>query len=157
MGRGERYNKVRTFFAIRLKLALLRMYLELNVRVSSKACLEFCELLHMIGEAERNRACLVHWWLNRDNIVHFGFKSLKDRIELPTSTTTLIDYELYLCLKWSQGLESQVEQNRLIRRRDRLRTLVYKDTSIDDLLVSWVYHIDLEVESVICLHDIGPR
>ena len=77
------------------------MHLKLNVRVCCEASCEFCELLHVIGEAERYGACLVHWRLNRDYIVHFRFKSLKDCIELPSSTTTLVDDELYLCLEWS--------------------------------------------------------
>jgi len=113
--RSERDNEVGTFFAVRLKLAHLGMYLELTGRVRGEACSELSELFHVIGQAEGDRACLVQWRLDRDDVIHFGFKSLKDCIELPSATAALVDDELNLGLEGAQRFKSQVKQNRLIR------------------------------------------
>ena len=52
--------------------------------------------------------------LDRYYVVHLRFEGLEDGIELPTTTATFVDDELNLRLEWSQGFESEVEENRLV-------------------------------------------
>ena len=52
--------------------------------------------------------------LDRYYVVHLRFEGLEDGIELPTTTATLVDDELNLRLEWSQGFESEVEENRFV-------------------------------------------
>ena len=52
--------------------------------------------------------------LDRYYVVHLWFEGLEDGIELPTTTTALVDDELNLRLEWSQGFESEVEENRFV-------------------------------------------
>ena len=58
----------------------------------------------------------MQWRLDRDDVVHLGFKGLKDSIELPSAATTLVNDELNLSLERSERLKPQVEQYRLIWR-----------------------------------------
>ena len=58
---SERDNEVCAFFAVRLELAHLWMYLELTGRVRGEARTELSELFHVVGQAEGDRASLVQW------------------------------------------------------------------------------------------------
>jgi len=52
--------------------------------------------------------------LYRYYVVHLRFEGLEDGIELPATTTALVDDELNLRLEWSQGFESEVKENRFV-------------------------------------------
>lgn len=94
--------------------------------------------------------------LDRDDVIHLGLQCLKHGIELPSATTALVDDKFDLSLEGPERLEPQVKQDWLIWRRNALSSLVNEYESIDEALVSWVEHIDLEVELVIVAYDIRP-
>jgi len=87
---------------------------ELGGRVGCEVGGELSILLHVIGEAEGDARCLVQWRLDDNDVVHFGLQRLKDSIELPAATATLVDDEFDLRLERSERLESQVEEDRLV-------------------------------------------
>jgi hypothetical protein len=118
LGRCEGHNEIGAIFAIWLELALSGVDKELLGGVGGEVGCELSKLLHMVGQAERNRGGLVERRLDRYYVIHLRFEGLEDRIELPATTTTLVYDELNLSLEWSQRFKSEVEEDGLVWRGD---------------------------------------
>lgn len=57
-------------------------------------------LLNVISQTERDTRCLLERTLNVDDVIYLWLSCFKDSIELPATSTTLVDNEFSLGLEW---------------------------------------------------------
>jgi hypothetical protein len=107
--RQERNNEVSSILSIGLKLALFRLDTELSSGTFSKERLEGRVLLDMVSESEGDTGCLLQGTVDVDDVIYLRLSGFENGIELPSTSTALIDHQLSLGLERLEWLEPHVE------------------------------------------------
>lgn len=154
---SERNHKVGSISTVRFKIALFRLDLELYSTVFGESGNKFCVLLHMISQSEGNSRGLLQRRLNCYDVINHRLTSFKDDIELPTTTTALVDDQFGLGFKGLKRLESHGKLERLHWSIQGILLQIKGHGPFYQFLLLRLEHVDFMMERIVLKQLLEPR
>lgn len=104
--------------------------------------------LQVVVQLERDAGSLVQRTLDEDYVIDLWLKSLEDHIELPTTTSALVDNEFGVRLEGAQRLKAHLEYKWVIRAEKAITSLLKEYGALNESLVLRILDIKLIAERI---------
>lgn len=153
----ERDHEVGSILAIGLELPLSWCDLEFSGTSFGEAGNELSVLLHVVRQSEGDSGSLLKRGLDSDDVVDHGLTGFENYVELPATTTALVNYKFALSFEWLERLESHCKLERFVCASQLIVNGVKAYSSVNKFLLGRHDGGELVVESVIFVQDFESR
>lgn len=105
----------------------------------------------MVGQFEGDAGSLLKGTVDVDNVINLRLACFKNGIELPSTSTALVNDQLSLCLERFKRLESHVEVERVHSHAESIIHQVKGNRPIDHHLILSAEYVHLVTEGIVFL------
>jgi hypothetical protein len=87
--------------------------------------------------------------LDHDDVINLWLECFKYYVELPSTTTALVNYEFCACFEGSKRFEAHLEDERIVWAHQAIVALLEEHRSLNQPFVLRILNVQLEIECIL--------